>query len=103
MRAGWDLLDYWRCNGRLSPRRLLLFIEQLPPGSAVDRSIRGQCATWTISDYLLARAVDALEAANWQRGGGKGSRPKPVQRPESRIDRQRKTEYVARLRALNLI
>lgn len=26
-------------------------------------------------------AVDALHAANWQRGGGKSKRPKPIPRP----------------------
>lgn len=36
---------------------------------------------WSTSDYLLATAVDYLAGANWQRGGGKGRRPRPVERP----------------------
>ena len=31
---------------------------------------------WPLSDQLLAMQVDLLALANWQRGGGKGSRPK---------------------------
>lgn len=37
--------------------------------------------TWTLNDHLLAGAVDALRGANWQRGGAKGSKPKPIPRP----------------------
>lgn len=36
---------------------------------------------WTDHEYLLAGILDLLAGANWQRGGGKGSRPKPVKRP----------------------
>lgn len=37
---------------------------------------------WGLQEHLLAAAVDALNGANWQRGGGKErDRPKPVQRP----------------------
>jgi len=30
---------------------------------------------------LLAAVLHSLQGANWQRGGGKGTRPKPVTRP----------------------
>lgn len=30
---------------------------------------------------LLALIADLLAGANWQRGGGKGQRPKPIPRP----------------------
>lgn len=34
---------------------------------------------WTRTDHLLALVVDALNAANWQRGGKKGlPKPKPI-------------------------
>jgi hypothetical protein len=36
---------------------------------------------WSLTDQLLAAAVDALTAANWQRGGGKGKQPKRIPRP----------------------
>lgn len=38
-------------------------------------------AGWGLSEQLLAAAIDALRAANWQRSGGKGPYPKPVPRP----------------------
>lgn len=53
----------------------------LPSTSALSRSIHGDQALWSTSDHLLAAAVDALSAGNWQRGGGKGKRPQPVPRP----------------------
>lgn len=43
----------------------------------------GEGAEWSMSDHILAAILDSLNAANWQRGGGKGQRPKPMQRPGS--------------------
>lgn len=36
---------------------------------------------WTRTEMLLAMIADLLAGANWQRGGGKGARPKPIPRP----------------------
>lgn len=41
----------------------------------------GDAWAWETTDHLLAGILDALRAGNWQRGHGKGSRPKPVKRP----------------------
>jgi hypothetical protein len=43
--------------------------------------IYGETARWGPTEHLLASTLEALRGANWQRGGGKGSKPKPVQRP----------------------
>lgn len=57
------------------------------------RVVQGDAAGWSVSDYLLAHVVDVLNMANWQRGGGKGSRPKPLQRPGTeKAIRQGKTD-----------
>jgi hypothetical protein len=40
--------------------------------------------------------------ANWQRGGGKGAKPRPVKRPDARAEKRRR-EYVARLSRAGLI
>jgi hypothetical protein len=50
-------------------------------GSFLSRDLAGEHADWGLVEQLLAAAVDALHGANWQRGGGKRSRPKPWPRP----------------------
>lgn len=40
-----------------------------------------EAATWSADTHLLATVADLLAGGNWQRGGGKGRRPKPIQRP----------------------
>jgi hypothetical protein len=77
----------------LTWRRLAVLVHHLPDDSATWVAIHGEKALWGTTDYLLAAVVDNLAAANWQRGGGKGQRPKPLQRPKSaqeiRAKRQR--------------
>lgn len=51
--------------------------------TAYGRSAAGTAAGWGIGEYLLAIVADRLAGANWQRGGGKGSRPRPLPRPTS--------------------
>ena len=45
------------------------------------RAMGGAELQWDPATQLLAVIVDLLNAANWQRGGGKGPRPKPIPRP----------------------
>jgi hypothetical protein len=61
---------------RLSWRRVAQLVGHLPPESATARSVRGGDGTTT--NELLALAVHSLQAANWQRGGGKGPKPKRI-------------------------
>lgn len=35
-------------------------------------------AEWTLSEQLLAHIVDLISLGNWQRGGGKSSKPKMI-------------------------
>lgn len=68
--------------GRLTWRRLGVLVRQLPTESRVLAIMsRGTSAEWPVSDHLLALILDALHGANWQRGGGKSARPRPVRRP----------------------
>ncbi|MFE7456013.1 hypothetical protein ACPEIF_13015 [Streptomyces sp. NPDC012600] len=60
---GLDLLDWHR--GLLSSRRLAVLLRHLPKDSAVTRELHGEAAEWSVSDYLLATAVDQLAEANW--------------------------------------
>lgn len=73
----------WLCDGtdRLNWRDLWVLINQTGPGTAVYRLLAGDRAQWGDAEELLAGILDALVAGNWQRGGGKGPRPKQLPRP----------------------
>lgn len=63
-----DLADYWR--GELSPRRLSILIEQLPPTSATARRY-AKADGWDLHAFLLADLFHAFT------GEIHPSRPKP--------------------------
>lgn len=75
--------------GRLSWRRLAVLLRQLPIDSNTARATTGPAADWSVTDYLLARVVDAEEAALWQRSGGRGRKPRAVPRPGQHDDGHR--------------
>ncbi|MFF8969755.1 hypothetical protein [Streptomyces sp. NPDC014995] len=81
-----DLLDWHR--DRLSARRLSVLIQHLPRDSALNRDLHGEAADWSVTDHLLAAAVDHLAAANWMfacvntaEDGDQPEPPAPVPRP----------------------
>lgn len=89
-----DLLDFWR--GRLTPRKLLNRIDHLPPGAALWIAA-GDNAAWTEEAHLIARVVDALHGANWQRAGSPGKAPSPITRPmDAGAEANRETREKAR-------
>ena len=51
------------------------------PGSALAVSTRGERARWTDDSHMLAMILESLQGANWQRGGGRGPKPKRLPRP----------------------
>ncbi|MFH0180768.1 hypothetical protein ACIA6D_45055 [Streptomyces cacaoi] len=64
-----------------------MLIKQLPRDSALNRELRGEAAEWSVTDHLLAAAVDHLAAANWMfacvnsEEGDQPDAPAPVPRP----------------------
>ncbi|MER5862348.1 hypothetical protein [Kitasatospora sp. NPDC002040] len=81
-----DLLDWHR--GRLSSRRLSVLVQHLPRDSNTVRALHGEAAEWTLTDHLLAAAVDHLAVANWMflsvnrdEDSDPPERPEPVPRP----------------------
>jgi hypothetical protein len=85
-----DLYDVFR--GRLSPRRVLWLVGQLPQSSAFAASIRGgpEFRPWTSELYVLAAIANLLQAANRQRAGKRSAQPvikppKPVQKRKPRV------------------
>jgi len=73
-------------TGRTNWRDVWAILQTATRESATGRAILGADAEWGTQEHLLALAVDTLNAANWQRGGGKGRRPKPIQRPGVKPD-----------------
>ncbi|WP_078889928.1 hypothetical protein [Streptomyces maremycinicus] len=59
----------------------------MPRDSALNRELHGEAADWSVSDHLLAAAVDHLAAANWMfacvnsEEGEQPDAPVPVPRP----------------------
>jgi hypothetical protein len=50
----------------------------------LDRTRRGPMAAWGVSEMLLRQIDLRLAGANWQRSGGKGTKPKPVDLPDKK-------------------
>lgn len=65
-----------------------MIIRTAGPGTAISLWAHGEEATWGIQEELLASIADLLAGANWQRGGGKGKQPKPLERPWQRAEKQ---------------
>lgn len=86
-----DLRDLFRPESGLTWRRLRALVVNLPPDSALARTIAGADSVWTLETQLLAALHDRLSEANWQRGnaGSKSPsrRPQPIPRPGVRTDR----------------
>ncbi len=58
--------------------------------SRIVRAVGGEQLAWDVDTHLLATIVDLLQGANWQRSGGKGTRPKPMDRPGQKRAGERK-------------
>ena len=60
------------------------FLNHLPPtsDSAVYRARYPNSWWWSPDFDLLAAMLNTLQWANWQRGGGRGDKPKVVKRPK---------------------
>lgn len=64
-----------------------MLVRQLPHDSALNRELHGEAADWSVTDHLLAAAVDHLAAANWMfasvnsEEGDQPDPPAPVPRP----------------------
>lgn len=74
---------------RVTWRALNAFLRYAPRESAVFRLTGPEKYRWTETDYLLAVAVDLLQAMVWQRSKPGTARPKPIKRP-GQIDPDRR-------------
>ena len=86
----------FRWDTGVTPSRVLRLLEHLPEGGAFwaakaaatpdsgDRTRPMSWRGWTLDRFYLADIRDGIAGGNWQRGGGKGSRPEPARRPQIR-------------------
>lgn len=88
--------------GRLSFRRLMSLVQNLPEDAAVYRAERGP---WGLVEQLLAAMVDETRVGNWQRAQihtkERLKLPKPIERPgvESKQKPKMTNELVEKLLA----
>ncbi len=59
-------------------------IRQLPADSCLQRKLAGPMAPWDLHALLLRRLDLGIQSGNWQRGGGKGTKPKAIELPDSK-------------------
>src|SRR5512139_1015586 len=108
----YDLITKAGCRLRdigeqLSWSELRAFIAGLPPTgeSALYRALHPGNWWWTPQLDFMAATLHAIQAGNWQRGGGKGPRPEPVRKPRDvkpgRGAPQTLEELAERKKALN--
>lgn len=77
----------WVGTDRLSWRDLLDVVKNLPAGSALNRAVNPEWASWAngeVTAHLLAVIADNIITGNWMqsRDGQKNrNRPKPIPRP----------------------
>lgn len=91
--------------GRLTARELLSLIHGLAgyDGSLLQRKLRGPMAAWNVEALLLRQVLLAVQGGNWQRSGGKGNKPKPIELPGEKKTKQSGPDVVQRLRNLGHI
>jgi len=56
------------------------FVRFAPLDSQLCAAVNG-AAPWSRLEVLMASQIDSTRAGNWQRGGGKGPKPKPIKVP----------------------
>lgn len=78
--------------GEMAPGLFIALLQGLPQESALRAAWAGgpEHRVWTLDTYLLATVVDLLQGANYQRAMGKGTKPKPLPRPDVK---NRKTSH----------
>lgn len=70
----------------MSLRRLWVLVSKLGPDSRTKRVAFGEgIAMWTPEGQQRSALIYQTEHANWQRGGGKGEKPRKPKAPSGRL------------------
>lgn len=93
-RFGFGLIEIGRSVTITEAARLFGVLAQ-DTGSWTCAALNGWDAPVSRESVLLADVFDALAAGNWQRGGGRGQRPKPWPRWWTRPSGETKGKGVA--------
>lgn len=72
----------WLGTTRLGWDDFAVFVRFLPRTSQTAQAAHG--SDWSAELHMLANVVDLLAWSNWQRGGGRGPKPKPLKRPRDK-------------------
>ena len=79
----------------MTPRRAAVLAMQLPAGAQTWVAC-GHDNAWTQAEHLAALQFDAIQIANWQRGGGTSSdMPEPLSRPSDAKEKASKRDRLA--------
>ena len=82
----------------------MVLAKNLPYGAQTWIAV-GTDNAWTPETHLLSHVAFLLEGANWQRGGGKGKSPKPMETPgearRTQEKRERALEKAARFKRIH--
>ena len=83
MAHGWSRSDLGR---RITWKEFYYWLVWLPPtGKSAYFRAKKPNSWWVTAELqIMAGVLNAVEGANWQRGGGKGTPPKPIKFPEDR-------------------
>lgn len=95
-------LDLASLMGAFDYRRIRTLAEQLPKGSRTIARLEPRAA-WSDEAYLLALVADNLSFLRYEQSGGKGRKPKPVERPRAKPRRRGKTLHVSENRINELL
>lgn len=87
----------WMCDGtdRLNWRDLQVLVATAGRESRLFQALEPELSEWTTDTDLLAAILHTLQGANWQRAGGRGRKPKPIERPQSAQEAVETVEQVA--------
>lgn len=76
-------LDLDALMGTFDYARVRLLVEQLPAGSRTVARMEPRAA-WSEESYLLALIADNLSFMRYEQSGGKGRKPRPLDRPKAK-------------------
>lgn len=94
---GLGLRLSWLGDGtnRITYHDVYIILTEASESSPIARALHPEQYAWGLKEELLAGVIDQIQFARYEQSTGKGSKPKPIDRPSIRSDKNRKTNKVA--------